>query len=495
MAHENCPACRTQLPAGSSFCPSCGVALGDQERPRQRETAGSAWVEFVDRAWDFFVSTRVATVLIALVAIASVAGSLIEQESLYQDWRPPTMYYPARYGEFWGNLFLKLGLTHAYSSIWFATLIVLTVVSLIICSLQRLIPLHRTLVRPQVWKLPHFIRRQDVVIEVEGDLPSVEAKLIGRGYKLLRDREVAYGDKGRLSRYGPYIIHIGLIIVAAAGFAKALPGWDISKDVWIPDGQTVKVPETNFALTNHKFTMELYPNGSPARYATDTSVVVDGREVARKEIEVNHPMAYGGWEIYQASFRQEPGVAQIKVMDAAARQPVTTIALDLRQPEAEYPIGDQLKLAVRSYYHDFAVDPVSKEGTNASFEVKNPVLMAEFITAGTGQVVGRTALILLAKGAEPVFEGPLYLEVDRVDTRWYTALKLHKDLTTPIMYFGLAVVMAGMMITFFLFHWQVWARAENGRVLVGARAYKNRFGLKQELKRLLGTPEGEGTSV
>ena len=45
------------------------------------------------------------------------------------------------------------------------------------------------------------------------------------------------------------------------------------------------------------------------------------------------------------------------------------------------------------------------------------------------------------------------------------------------MYAGLAVVFIGMVVTFFIFHWQVWVRKENGQILVGARAYKNRFAL------------------
>jgi hypothetical protein len=49
-----------------------------------------------------------------------------------------------------------------------------------------------------------------------------------------------------------------------------------------------------------------------------------------------------------------------------------------------------------------------------------------------------------------------------------------------------------MLITFFIFHWQVWVREEEGGVLIGARAYKNGFGLTQEMKRLFGAPQGEG---
>ncbi len=489
MAVTKCPQCGTAAPEGSNFCPSCGLALGDVERPRQ---GPNPWITFLDRAWDFFASTKVAAWLIVLIAIASIAGSLIEQESLYQDWRPPYMYYPARYGEFWGNLFMKLGLTHAYSSVWYATLVLMIVLSLIICSLQRLIPLHRTLTRPQVWKLPHFLKRQEVVVEADLDLATAKAKLKKAGYAIREDRECLYGDKGRLSRYGPYIIHIGLLLVAFAAFAKGLPGWDLSKDVWIPDGQTVKVPGETWSITNHKFTMDLYENGAPSRFATDASVVEGDQEILRTVIEVNKPLSYGGWDIYQASWREEPGIAKIKVVQADTRQPVSSFDLDLRQPQAEYLIdGTNLKLVVRSFLHDFVIDPETNEPTNASYEVKNPVLLGEFVPVDATEAVGRVALLVLGK-TPPVYEGPFYLEVEKVDTRWYTALKLHRDLTTPYMFSGLAVVLLGMAITFFIFHYQVWVREENGRILLGARAYKGKFGLKQELKRLFGAPHGEG---
>ncbi|MBP2016816.1 cytochrome c biogenesis protein [Symbiobacterium terraclitae] len=453
----------------------------------------SPWVVLLDRTWDFFASTKVASVLIVLIAAASILGTLIEQESLYQDWRPPYLYYPDRYGEFWGNLFMRLGLTHTYSSVWYAALILMLVISLIICSLHRLVPLHRQLVRPQVWKLPHFLRKQQVVLEAGVSLGEAESRLNRAGYRIWRDRECLYAEKGRLSRYGPYILHIGLLVVCFAAFAKALPGWDESQDVWIPDGQTVKVPGTDFAITNHQFTIELYENGMPSRYATDASILVEGQEVVRKTIEVNKPLSYGGWDIYQASWREEPGVAHLRLVHAETGQVVTRIPFDLRDPAPEYPIeGTNLKVAVRTYLHDFMLDPETNQPTNASYEVRNPVVMAEVVTADTEQVLGRVALVILGD-VPAVYAGPYYLEVERVDTRWYTALKLHQDKTVPYMYAGLAVVFIGMLITFFIFHWQVWVREENGGVLIGARAYKNRFGLTREIQRLFGAPQGEGT--
>lgn len=490
-----CITCGGALPPDSNFCPKCGEAQGEMERPRQVQTKSMRenWNEFLDKAWDFFASVKLAWILILLIAVASIAGTLIEQESLYNDWRPPAMYYPARYGELWGPLFMKLGLTHAYSSLWYVTLIVLLVINLIICSFHRLVPLHRMLVRPQVWKLPHFILRQEVVIEQEGNLVEVEAKLRKRGFKVLRDRESLYADRGRISRYGPYIIHIGLIICAFAAFAKAIPGWDETRDVWIQDGQTVKVPDTNFALKNEKFTVEFYENGAPKLYATDAIVTENGEEKTRATIEVNRPLAWGGWEIYQSSWMEQPGVAHVQVISAFDNSVVTTLALDLRQPQANYPLPGGYSMVVKDYLHDFMLDQETGQLVNGSYEIRNPAFRVEFLDP-SGKVIGAAAHLVFSKDG-PIYDGPLYLKTEKVDTRYFTGLKLHRDRTTPFMFGGLAVVLGGLAITFFLFHFQVWVREEDGMVLIGGRAYKNKYGLKQELHRLfaVANPEDEGS--
>lgn len=482
MPQTPCTACSGALPADGAYCPWCGASRSGGGSLRSDVDDG--WHRFLERCWNFFASTRVGSILIALLAVASVAGSLVEQEGLYQDWRPPELYYPVRYGPFWGPLFMKLGLTHAYSSVWYIALVLLLVISLTVASLNRLIPLQRMLRRPQVYKLPHFLRRQDFVEEVDLSLHGLAAALKRRGYRVLTDRESLYADKGVISRYGPYVIHAGLLIVCAAAFAKAVPGWEQGHDIWVADGQTVVVPGTDFAITSHRFTLELYPNGMPARYATEASIVQEGREVFRDTIEVNRPLSYKGWEVYQVSWREEPGTAHIHVLADGIERPLATLAVDLRQPEREYPITDRLSMVVEAYYHDFMPDPETGSPMNGSFEVRNPVLLVHFLDKSLEKVVGRAGLMVFSQEEAP-YEGLLRLAVDRVDTRRYTALRVQRDRTVPIMYFGLAVMMLGMAQTFFFHHWQIWAREDDGRLLVGAQAHRNRFGLKRELDRLL----------
>jgi cytochrome c biogenesis protein len=485
-AVTRCPDCReSPLPDTAAYCPSCGHALHDHIRQAQRRK-GSAFLDFLDASWDFFASVKVAAILIALIAVVSIAGTLVEQEGLYQDWRPPYLYYPARYGPTLGPLLMQLGLTHAYTSLWFSALIILCVISLVVCSLHRLIPLHRVLSSPQVYKAVSFIGRQEVTAEAGGTVEEMEATLRRRGYRVYRERDCLHADKGRLGRYGPYVIHIGLLVIAFAAYSKSFPGWDETKNVWLADGETAQVEGAGFALINHGFRMETYPSGMPSRFETDLAIDQNGQEVLRRSVLVNHPVRFDGWEVYQSSFRKELGQATLELHVRGVERPLTRLLVDLKQPEEQYRLTENLSVVLREYFHDFAVDERTGEPSNASYEIRNPVMLVEFVEQG--RVVGRQALLIA--GEEPSYgEGPFELRVAELKERWFTGLTIRRDRTVPFMAAGVGIMMIGMYITFFVFHRQIWVRAEGGRLLVGARTNKNKFGLRQEMRRITGQAE------
>lgn len=495
-----CPACGAALPGvpgEARFCAVCGAAVTGEGHAEPGSAAafsrsrgsGSPWTDFLDAAWDFFASTRVATVIIFLIAAAAIAGTLIEQEGLYTDWRPPELYYPARYGPLWGNLFMRLGLTHAYKSVWFVSLVYLGVVSLVVCSLQRLVPLHRALSRPQAAKPESFVRRLPVVAELpsgEGRLRALESLLRRRGFRVWSGPGSVHADRGRLSRYGPYVIHIGLIVAAFAATSKVLPGWDVTQDLWVADGQTVAIPGTHLAIRNEKFTLETYPSGMPKEYRTDAVLLDSGREVRRAAIRVNHPLRYQGWEIYQASWREEPGVALFRLVDRSSGGTLGEVEIDLKDPAPEYDLQGPYRVVVREYYPDFGIDPRTQQPANRSREIVNPVFLLSF-TDERGAEVGRQAVaVLTAPGQEvPLFaSGPVYLEQTGLRLRRYTGLKAHRDRSVPFMFGALTIVMAGMGMTFFLFHRQLWAVDTGTRIVLGGWTYKNRLGLQHEVERI-----------
>ena len=67
-------------------------------------------------------------------------------------------------------------------------------------------------------------------------------------------------------------------------------------------------------MRNNRFWLETYPSGQPKKYASDLSVMENGREVLRKTITVNDPLVYKGVWFYQSGYGQEGGAtAQVAV--------------------------------------------------------------------------------------------------------------------------------------------------------------------------------------
>ena len=49
---------------------------------------------------------------------------------------------------------------------------------------------------------------------------------------------ISLAEKGRFSRWGPYVNHIGLIIFLIGGMLRFVPGMYVDKVLWLREGET-----------------------------------------------------------------------------------------------------------------------------------------------------------------------------------------------------------------------------------------------------------------
>ena len=68
----------------------------------------------------------------------------------------------------------------------------------------------------------------------------------------------------------------------------------------VDDDGTVQEP--GLAIELHEFTMDVYPDGSPKRFASDISVYTEDGKNLRGTVEVNKPLKVNGWKIYQYGY-------------------------------------------------------------------------------------------------------------------------------------------------------------------------------------------------
>src|SRR5690625_1731452 len=78
--------------------------------------------------------------------------------------RDPAIYYEAHFGIL-GKIYYQLGFYDLYSSWWYMILIALIGISLVVCSIDRVVPLHRALKMQKPKRHETFINRQRLYSE------------------------------------------------------------------------------------------------------------------------------------------------------------------------------------------------------------------------------------------------------------------------------------------------------------------------------------------
>ncbi|WP_143521193.1 cytochrome c biogenesis protein ResB, partial [Pseudomonas sp. 2995-1] len=73
-----------------------------------------------------------------------------------------------------GKLYFQLGLHNMYSSWWYMLMIAALGVSLVICSLDRVVPLHRALKTQRVKRHTSFLSRQRLFNKTENEVTTAE---------------------------------------------------------------------------------------------------------------------------------------------------------------------------------------------------------------------------------------------------------------------------------------------------------------------------------
>ncbi|HEY3365755.1 MAG TPA: cytochrome c biogenesis protein ResB [Symbiobacteriaceae bacterium] len=439
---------------------------------------------FLEQTWDFFASVPVATVLLFLIAAASVAGTLIEQEGQYSDWRPPLDFYPDRYGKVFGMFLFKTGMTRMYTSWWYLTLLFMLGASLIICSLERFVPLWKAVQRPNHTPDQNFVKRLKnrfdfVAADATNGLDTLATQLKARRYFVVREGDRLFADKGRWGRWGPYITHIGLLLVLAGAMMRAIPGVYMDQSVWVRDGSIVRVPGGSWYVRNDKFTAEFYASGQPKSYTTEAVVIDNGQEVKKATISMNNPLSYRWIELYQSSYRQEMGKATAALIDKTTGKPLGTFDVDLLNPADTYTVAGYT-LKINQYFTDFTMDGNGKPA-NASNLVQNPGILFDITPPNGGKAFSTWYFILYPEMSLDKDIPIKFATTKDPEVSSTTGLKVKKDLGLPVIYLGLFIVTLGVFATFYLAHRRYWALVDGGKIVVGGWTNRNQGGLGTEM--------------
>ncbi|BFH69342.1 MAG: cytochrome c biogenesis protein ResB [Paenibacillus dendritiformis] len=526
--------CGHQNAVGTVLCEACGKPQNEDSGSdavlemrydgvaRKSQKANPSWI---DRIWNFFSSVKIAIIIIIITLIGASLGTIYPQESNFISIDAAT-YYKQTYGTL-GHIYYLLGLSHTYESWWFITLLVMIGASLVICSLDRVLPLYRALHKQKVRKHEQFITRQRVVYqgdikeEPEAWLDKMSDALKKRGYRIIRDDGALLAEKNRFSRWGPYINHIGLIVFLLAVLARSIPGWHLEYYAGFPQGEPREIPNTPYYLQNDHFRVEYYSEDEmpeqfvkegrvfPKLFETKATLFrcVDKcddpvaepvlEKVHQHDIRVNEPMEYDGISAYQFDFDLKPKLVAVKpeLRNPATGEVYGQFELKVNRTEREYKVGPYT-LELTSKFMDFGLNSKG-EPTNLSQEPNAPAFI--FLIKGPG----------LSDEGEPYLYFPLQKDkvrfqqdvingkmAERFEVRVSSMedvtmsestsfLTVRKDTAMPFIWVGAAISMIGLVMGFYWQHRRVWLRLDGQNLALGAHTNKNWFGLRNEVARAL----------
>ncbi len=311
----------------------------------------------------FLGSMELAISLFVVVGIASIIGTILQQNQAYNT-------YTIQYGPFWFEVFRSIELFDIYSSWWFVLLLGFLLISTSVC-LYHYSPImlrewhhFRLTISAKSLKLMHASGQWYSTESVSNITQFIQQKLSNGGYQTrIKDEQgilTIAAKKGAANRLGYLFTHGAIIVICLSAlydgnfnlklkeirgqlkpetrdvFASQVP--DISRlkanenhafrgSANVPEGSTTGlvflqmrngfiVQELPFTITLNDFRIEHYESGMPKSFESD--IIIQDRETGEqisKTIAVNHPLIYKDFAIYQASFNDGGSIMDMQLWD------------------------------------------------------------------------------------------------------------------------------------------------------------------------------------
>ncbi|MEA2084438.1 MAG: cytochrome c biogenesis protein ResB [Thermodesulfobacteriota bacterium] len=428
--------------------------------------------------WVFFASVKLALFTLIILAIASIIGTVIQQNQSPE-------FYVKQFGPTTAKLFQVLDISQMYDSWWFIFLLVLLSINLIVCTLDRFPALWSMVTRDNLAtnldRLEKMGRKKTFFTksspnEIAGAIASI---MENSGWKSEKaDKEAGgvlfFSQKGHWTRLGLIAVHTSILVIFTGAIIGKTLGYKgglmlpetATSDHIYQHGTNKKLP-LGFEIRCDRFQISFYDNGSPKEYRTNITIMENGKEVKKTSIVVNDPLDYRGFTFYQANFQPIDG------------QFLTHIRKENTNSEQTFRMRAGKDIAWESEGITFGI-----------INIMEPMMGGKY----------RYKIWFSDNRAEPVdfwMDGSATVKIERPDTSYFltvkqlysTGLQIAKDPGVWWVYIGFFIMLAGLYIVFFLSHRRLWVYIGNAdnrtRILVCGSANKNKINFEKDFSTLI----------
>lgn len=432
-------------------------------RPERREGV-------VEAFWRVASSLALTPWLAAAAAVAYGLGWWIGPAQM------PLAEMAAQWGDaWWWPVYGPLELHAIEQSWWFSLLLVALVLNLAASAVEHLPRALAAALRPDR-RLTDFValgiqhvRRFTVSGEPAARVERLSAIWRDGGFEPAIEKDGAttflFAERGRIAGLGPWVARFALLVLVAGVTVGRFFGYEGRVDAAegstvdsmyrrAPSGEPYRAP-LPFAAKVNALTLLPAEGGSPQRMRSDVSLLKDGKEYRRQNVEEGHPLRDSGLALSQAGHREDPGGARagLAITD---KQTGKVEALHLGRGET-WTAPDGVRFAVMGYSPNYVdLGPAAQlsrveNGKSTTFWV--------FENAPDFDRENRPDRWGLS------FKGLSYAFV--------TTLRITRDPQTPWLLAGAALLLLGVLSWAFTPHRRLWARVEENDVVLAASAVRS----------------------
>jgi cytochrome c biogenesis protein len=378
----------------------------------------------------------------------------------------------------------RLSLFAVFRSPWFSAGLVVLVISIVVCTLDRTPKLWRGVSDIRVAQPePYFDPRLPDRAAMDGvPAASVHAVLRRAGFHVREATDADgtrffYGDRHQYTKMATLFTHTGLVLFLVAAAATSRLGDE--QGLVVAEGESLTVQPIGtpglLLVKNIAFDAPGFDTGKPTDFTTDLAVFQDGQQIARKTIRVNDPLSIGGYTFHQNGFGPAPHVVLKTAAGAVlwdAPVPMTDAADGLPYASIGVPGRDMgLKLLL-----DRASD-----GTGVLLVVPYKVVG----TAADGEPIIEPYQAVDLKRGDVKVSQALDLSIGLTDFGEFTLLIAKRDPGQGLVWVAFGLLIAGITITFYRPRRRVWTRiAPDGRLGIVWRSDRY-VDVEREFGRLL----------
>jgi len=414
---------------------------------------------------------RLAIILLLIIALFSVSGTVIEQGQLPDFYQSNYPEHPALFGFLSWKVIQVVGLDHVYRTWWFLSLLVLFGTSLTACTFTRQLPALKAAQKWKYYEEPRNFTKLALSAELEGvSWPSITPILQQKSYRIFQEKDnILYARKGIIGKLGPIIVHIGIVAILLGGIWGAMTGFMAQE--MIASGDTFQVKNIvdagawssqdvlkDWSVRVNRFWIDYTPTGGIDQFYSDMSVLNnEGKEVNHEKIYVNKPLRYHGVVFYQTDW----GISSVRVR--LNKSPIFQL------PMAQLDTKGKGRL----WGTWIPTKPDLSEGVSLlAKDLQGMVLIYD----------AQGKLINTVRAGMSIPVNGVNLQI--LDVMGSTGLQIKFDPGIPIVYTGFALLMLGVVMSYFS-HSQIWALQTGKTLYIGGKTNRAQVAFEQEVLGIL----------